>query len=284
MTTVVDFQLSDHEFRRLCALVRRHTAIELGEAKRQLVYSRFSRRLRALGLRSFSAYCDLVEADDGAELSAFASAITTNFTRFFREPHHFEALPTLLAATDPDRPLRVWSAGCSTGEEAWSIAMTLLETLPEPRARGLQILATDLDDDALAAARSGVYAEERVTDVGIERLRRWFQRGRGSQLGKVRVRDALRAVVSFDVLNLMGPWPALEDFDLIFCRNVAIYFSPETRQRLFERFASVQAPGAHLIVGHAEHLHGTTASYQPVGPTIYRRCAWGAHDATPAGP
>lgn len=265
------YELTDREFRRLRALVRTHTAIELSDAKRHLLFTRFSRRLRALGLATFDEYCDLVERGEGEELRAFASAITTNFTRFFREPHHFELLAERVASRGVSAPLRIWSAGCSSGEEPYSIAMTLLEAVPDIAERDVRILATDIDTSVLAAAERGVYPQDRVSGLPPERLRRWFLRGRGANAGKVRIADSPRALVDFRPLNLIEPWPMRGPFDFVFCRNVVIYFSQETRRSLVERFAELQRPGAYLVLGHSEHLAGATDRYAPAGPTTYRR-------------
>ncbi len=271
MSQFEDFPLSDREFERLRGLVRRHTAIEIGETKRHLAYTRFSRRLRALGLDSFDAYCDLIDGGNVDEINEFASAITTNFTRFFREAHHFEFLVRLLAEKEPDRRLRIWSAGCATGEEPYSIAITLLEALDDIDSWDIRILATDIDAKALDIANAGIFPGDRLEDIDPVICRRWFRRGRGRFENRIRVADAARRLIRFRELNLIGPWPMRNPFDLIFCRNVVIYFSEESRKSLFARFADMQRPGDHLLVGHSENLAHICSRYEPVGNTVYRR-------------
>lgn len=263
-------ELTDSTFARLQDLVRRATAIELPASKKQLAYSRFARRVHALGLDTFEQYCDLIDRGDPDEMPQFASAITTNFSNFFRERHHFEFLARFLRERE-DRRVRIWSAGCATGEEPYSIAMTVLDTLGERNDWDVRILATDIDTAALSQARSGVYPRERIVNVDSRELRRWFQRGTGSQERLVRVAPRLRRLIRFRELNLIEPWPMNGPFDLIFCRNVVIYFGLDVKRTLFERFAAMQRPGAPLIIGHSENLSNITARYAPQGNTIYLR-------------
>ncbi len=271
MPQTAEFKLSDREFERLRSLVREFTAIELSDQKRELVHSRFSRRLRALGLASFGEYCDLVEGGGAPEVAAFASAITTNFTRFFREIHHFEFLKKLVSSPQSGRRLRIWSAGCSTGEEPYSIATSLLDVIPDIGNRDIRILATDIDGHALKTASEGIYPLDRVADIEHDLLKRWFRRGRGRFEHHARVCDAARRLISFRSLNLATSWSLSGPFDVIFCRNVVIYFSLQTKVSLISRFAALQQPGAHLIMGHAENLAGVSNLYEPIGKTIYRR-------------
>jgi chemotaxis protein methyltransferase CheR len=268
---IVEYNLSNHEFERLQGLVRQHTGIELSESKRQLVYSRFSSRLRALGLNTFREYCDLVDDGNHPELNEFASAITTNFTRFFREPHHFEFLQDLVRSHASTRRLRIWSAGCSTGEEPYSIAMTLLDSISDASAWDIKILATDLDNNALQIASNAIYPSGHVKGVEPQVLRRWFQKGRGQREGKVRIASAARQLVRFRELNLIGEWPMTHKFDVIFCRNVMIYFAQELKEPLIRQFSDLQQGGSHLIVGHAESLVSSGSLYTPIGNTIYQR-------------
>lgn len=268
---IVEYNLSNHEFQRLQGLVRQYTGIELSASKRQLVYSRFSSRLRALGLTTFQEYCDLVDDGDHPEINEFANAITTNFTRFFREPHHFDFLRELVRDYASKRRLRIWSAGCSTGEEPYSIAITLLDSISDIDTWDIKILATDLDSNALTVASNGVYPYAHVASVESHVLRRWFQKGRGQREGRVRIAPAARRLVRFGELNLIGQWPMRHDFDVIFCRNVMIYFAQELKEPLIRHFAKQQQPGSHLIVGHAENLVSSGSLYTPVGNTIYRR-------------
>jgi chemotaxis protein methyltransferase CheR len=272
-----EFTFTDRDFARLRTLVNQHTGIVLSAAKHELVYSRLARRLRPLGLESFAAYCDLLEAGHSTELGQFVNAITTNLTAFFREDHHFEylattLLPTLLREKAHCRRLRLWSAGCSTGEEPYSLAMVLRETLPATAAWDVKILATDIDSNVLATAGLGVYSAERVSGLSTQRLHRWFKKGQGGQAGAVRVVPALREMIVFRQLNLMHTWPMQGPFDAIFCRNVMIYFDKATQRQLCERFADLLDQRGHLFVGHSESLFKLTERFEPLGNTIYRRC------------
>ena len=272
MSQTTNLQLTDREFERLRGLVRRHTAIELSDGKRQLAYSRFVRRVRELGLASFDAYCDLIDDGDTNEIAEFTSAITTNFTRFFREDHHFEFLAGLVTGYSGPRQLRIWSAGCATGEEPYSSAICLLETIPDIDSWDIKILATDLDTEALRVAANGTYPGDRVYDLDPQLLKRWFLRGKGRFNKQVRVAPPVQKYVHFRKLNLIGDWPMQGPFDVIFCRNVVIYFSPESKKTLIERFAELQHPGSHLVAGHSENLAPITDRYARVGRTIYERC------------
>jgi chemotaxis protein methyltransferase CheR len=277
LLTKREFTFTERDFARLRTLVNQHTGIVLSEAKHELVYSRLARRLRPLGLESFAAYCDLLEAGDTDELGQFVNAITTNLTAFFREDHHFAylattVLPALLREKAGKRRLRLWSAGCSTGEEPYSLAMVLRETLPPTESWDVKILATDIDSNVLATARLGVYSTDRVSGLSPQRLHRWFQKGQGAHAGAVRVVPALQELIAFRQLNLMHTWPMQGPFDAIFCRNVVIYFDKATQRQLVERFADVLDQRGHLFVGHSESLFKLTERFEPLGKTIYRRC------------
>lgn len=273
-----EFEFADRDFQRIRQIINQIAGISLADGKRELVYSRLSRRLRQLGLRRFEEYCQLLETgDDDAELGEFVNALTTNLTSFFRESHHFEFLaedliPRLLRERNfSRRRIRIWSAGCSTGEEPYSIAMVLREMLPAV-GWDVKVLATDLDSHVLATAERGVYEWNRVRDLPETRLRRWFLKGRGSQAGMVRVAPALREMITFRRLNLMEDWPMRGAFDIVFCRNVVIYFDKPTQRVLFERFADILIEQGHLFVGHSESLFKVTERFVPLGKTIYRRC------------
>lgn len=273
-----EFEFSDQDFQRVRRIINEAAGISLADSKRELVYSRLARRLRQCGLQRFEDYCNLLETgNDEVELREFINALTTNLTSFFREAHHFEflandLLPALVRARGfGNRRIRIWSAGCSTGEEPYSIAMVIRETLP---ATGwdVKILATDLDSNVLATAERGVYEWNRVKDLSEPRLRRWFQQGRNAQSGWVRTAPALRDLITFRQLNLMADWPMRGPFDLIFCRNVVIYFDKPTQRVLFERFADLLVEQGHLFVGHSESLFKVTERFAPLGKTIYRKC------------
>jgi len=267
--------LNDGEFRFLSDFVLQHCGITMGEHKRQLLQGRLQRRLRALDLGSFEEYCELLRSDPARELGAFISAVSTNVTAFFREPHHFDYLATQLATWLRERPrerLRIWSAGCSTGEEAYSLAMVLAEALEKHRqTTDALILATDLSPAALETARGGVYPVERLGGVSPERRHRWFQRGSGAHAGFARVHPRLMELVRVRPLNLIEPWPMHGTFDAIFCRNVVIYFDVPARKRLFQRFDGVLQPHGKLFLGHSETMHGLSDRFALIGQTIYAK-------------
>jgi chemotaxis protein methyltransferase CheR len=271
--------LGDAEFHFLREFVHQHCGIALGEHKRQLVQGRLARRLRALGLHHFGAYCELLRRDPHSELDNLASVISTNVTSFFREQHHYdlladELLPQWLQQKrrSGDR-LRIWSAGCSTGEEPYALAMVLAEALERHGAAGLdaKILATDLSPQALETARNGVYPLERLTGISEQRRQRWMLRGCGEYEGYACVHPRLRELVTVQPLNLLHEWPMRGPFDAIFCRNVVIYFDQPTKQRLFCRYAELLPAGGHLFLGHSESLHGINDDFELIGRTVYRK-------------
>lgn len=268
------FAFGAEDFAALRELVKTHTGIHLTEQKREMVYGRLSRRLRALGLESFRDYRALLEQGDGAELVQFCNAITTNLTSFFREAHHFqylrdEVLAARAANRGGSRRLRLWSAGCSSGEEPYSMAMTIHEALPEPRRWDIKILATDLDTEVLGRGQRGVYEEDRVRGLAPERLERFFRREESG--ADYAAAAELRNLITFKELNLMHALPMKGPFDAIFCRNVVIYFDKDTQRALFARIARLQRPGDVLFLGHSESLYRVSDEYTLVGKTIYRR-------------
>jgi len=264
--------LSDAQFGRICRLLFDQCGISLRPGKEALVRSRLGRRLNRLGLDSFDRYMELVESgESGDELRAMVDALTTNKTSFFREAEHFHYLMTHLLPRlcADDRPLRFWSAGCSTGEEPYTLAIVLREAIPQWEQHDCRILATDISDRVLEEARRGVYAPDRLENVPAEYLTRYFHGAAGGKAPAYEVREKLRSVVRFARLNLMDPWPMKGPFDAIFCRNVMIYFELATRQELVRRFARLLAPGGHLFVGHSESL---TQSFPEIGyvqPAVY---------------
>ncbi|MCC6302171.1 MAG: protein-glutamate O-methyltransferase CheR [Gammaproteobacteria bacterium] len=266
---------TDADFDFIRRLVADKTGIALSEQKRELVYGRLAKRLRSLDLQTFAQYCDFVQ-DDAGELHELVNAITTNLTSFFREPYHFDylrdtLLPELLRRNAGSCRLRLWSAGCSTGEEPYSIAMVLRDALPSGQGWDAKILATDIDSNVLARAESGIYAEERVKGVPEQYLRRCFRRGQGDNAGMLRVGDETRSLITFRPLNLMQEWPMKGPFDVIFCRNVVIYFDKPTQRRLFNRYADLLVDGGHLFIGHSETLFKVCDRFTLIGRTIYRK-------------
>jgi len=270
-----EFELTDAEFNRLRELVREHTGIALSDAKRELVYGRLARRLRKLKLASFAEYCTLIEDRPAEEMQELTNAITTNLTSFFRENYHFEqlaaeVLPQVERSRAGTRRVRLWSAGCSTGEEPYSLAVVVREALAHLHGWDIKLLATYIDSKVIATAAEGVYGEERLKGIGAERVRRWFPRAAG-QPGNCEASAELKTLITFRQLNLFDPWPMKGPFDIIFCRNVVIYFDKDTQRALFERMAQVQEPGGWLFVGHSENLFSVTSRYKLVGRTVYRR-------------
>jgi chemotaxis protein methyltransferase CheR len=275
-----EFAFTEADFRRISAMVHGDAGIYLPQSKATLVYSRLAKRLRALGLTSFKAYCALVASVDGLdERQKMLAALTTNVTRFFREPHHFEhlrhkVLPPLLEQARRGGRVRIWSAACSSGQEAFSIAMTVLSAMPEAAERDIRILATDIDPNMVAEGRGGTYAAHLLEGVPPELRKRWTLPAPG---GAVRMADEARSLVTFNELNLIGDWPMKGRFDAIFCRNVAIYFEDETQARLWSRFAPLLNPNGALYIGHSERVQGPAAgAFRPDGVTTYRKVAGAA--------
>lgn len=272
-TPVRDYALNDEQFRRIAQIIGDHAGIVLGDAKKHLVYGRLVRRLRILGLPGFDEYLELINSPSSQEFEQFVNALTTNLTSFFREPAHFDFLESTLipglVSRKSDRIIRVWSAGCSTGEEPYSIAMSILDVLP--RDWSVRILATDLDSDVVARAQAGIYPAERLAGVSDARIKRYFLKGKGEHLDKVKVRPEVAELITFKPLNLLHQWPFKKSFDIVFCRNVVIYFDKVTQATLFNRFADVLDTKAHLFVGHSETLYKVTDRFKLLGNTIYRK-------------
>ena len=278
MSTVYEreFEFNRNDFEHIRDLVGERTGIVLSDHKITMVYGRLSRRLRQLKISTFSQYLKLLEDETGQELVEFTNALTTNLTSFFREPHHFEylkdaALPSLIKHR-PSRRLRLWSAGCSTGEEPYSIGITLHEAMESQlRNWDVKILATDLDTNVVQKGKNGVYEQERVNGIEDKRLRKWFRKGRDIHAGKVSVSENIRQMITFKQLNLLHEWPMKGPFDIIFCRNVVIYFGKETQRELFNRYADMLANDGYLFIGHSENLHKISDRFQLIGKTIYRK-------------
>lgn len=277
--TTVEQALTDAEFRTISRILYEDSGIALAPSKMALVYSRLIRRLRALGLRSFADYCNLVASDRGrGERHEMLAALTTNVTHFFRENHHFEhlrtsLLPPLVEKARRGGRVRIWSAGCSNGHEPYSIALTILSLMPEAAQRDVRILASDIDPNVVAFGERGIYDEDALAEVPKALRSRWFQRKPVAEDGARRAEagEEMRGLVAFRELNLIGDWPMRGQFDVIFCRNVTIYFDAPTRERVWRRFADTMAPGGWLYVGHSERLAGPAASlFTLEGTTAYR--------------
>jgi chemotaxis protein methyltransferase CheR len=271
-----EFEFTDVSFERIRQFVSEHTGIVLSDAKKDMVYGRLSKRIRKGGFGSFDAFCDALEAGDEDEQNFMINAITTNLTAFFRENHHFEFLantiiPYLVKKNKHNKRIRIWSAGCSTGEEPYSIAMILKESLPNFDQWDVKILATDLDANVVAQGQSGVYRADRIEGLPDERIRRWFKRGRGDKADMVKVSPELRQMITFKRLNLLKEWPMKGQFDFMFCRNVVIYFDKDTQRVLFERYADILVPEAHLFIGHSETLYKVSTRFDSLGHTIYKK-------------
>ena len=263
-----EFDFTANDFARVRKLIYQHAGISLSEAKTDMVYSRVGRRLRSVGYSSFKEYLDNLENESNPdEWEAFTNALTTNLTSFFREEHHFPILAEHLLSLK--KPIRIWCSAASTGEEPYTIAMTACEafgTMKPP----VEIIATDIDTNVLATAARGVYPYERVSKLSEKRRKDFFQKGTGAQEGSVRVRNELRSLIHFQPLNLLEPqWTLKEPFDVIFCRNVMIYFDKPTQSKILSRFVSLMKPHALLFAGHSENFLYVSNDYNLRGKTVY---------------
>ena len=266
--SVKEFDFTNRDFERVRDLIYKRAGIALADSKQEMVYSRLARRLRATGIGSFVQYLDLLErGGDVDEWEAFTNALTTNLTSFFRESHHFPILADYVKTLK--EPATVWCSASSTGEEPYSIAMTLCEaygSLTPPA----QIVATDIDTNVLATGANGVYPLERIEKMSPERVKKFFLRGKGAQEGFVRVRPELRKLVTFKQLNLLGDgWPVTGPFDVIFCRNVIIYFDKPTQSKILSRFVPMMKPHALLFAGHSENFLYVSDALKLKGKTVY---------------
>jgi len=271
-----EFLMSDTDFHEISDLAYRYTGIVLGSHKKDMVYGRLARRLREVRLTRVSDYIQLIKSEEQEEVSKFINAITTNLTSYFREQHHFDFLadtlcPELLQKNANSRKIRGWSAGCSSGEEPYSIAITLRENL-DLAGWDCKILATDLDSKVLDKGRQGVYGLERIESLSPEKKRAWFMDDKNHP-DIVKVKPSLQELIRFKRLNLLENWPMKGPFDFIFCRNVVIYFNEETQSILFDRYADMLKNGGYLIIGHSESLNRVCKRFKPIGKTIYQKIA-----------
>lgn len=269
-----EFPFTARNFEEIASFLRAQTGIALSDAKATLVYSRLAKRVRKLGLLDFDAYCALVKTAEGAgERGEMVAALTTNVTRFFREPHHFDhlregVLPRLVRLAKEGERVRIWSAACSSGEEPYSIALTLLDVFPDAARYDVRILATDIDPNVVAKAKAGIYREDAVSPIPAPWRERWLCRQRDTAESFWSVKEEVRALVTFNVLNLIGDWPMRGRFDVIFCRNVVIYFEEATQAVLWNRFRNILTADGRLYIGHSERVD--VAGYVSDGMTIYK--------------
>jgi len=277
-TPLRHLRITDQEFRRLSALIHRETGIALGDHKRELVCSRLGKRLRRHGYATFGEYYEhLLDRDpDGHERVCMVNAITTNKTEFFRDERQFSVLRSAIlapAAAGPgaSRRLRIWSAGCSSGEEAYSIALTILDTLGPPSARDVRVLASDINTEMLARAQDGVYAIEQVGRVPAALRAKYFVRGAGSSHKVVEVGPQVRELVTFRRINLTEGCPIRTPLDAIFCRNVLIYFDRDLQQRCITRFVELLRVGGCLFLGGSESLLGLRPELRTLGNCVYQK-------------
>lgn len=267
-----EFEFTVRDFERVRSLIYMRAGIALADSKQEMVYSRIARRLRATGMTSFASYLDNLEKTAGnEEWDAFTNALTTNLTAFFREEHHFPILADHVK--NLKEPITIWCSASSTGEEPYSIAMTLCEvfnTLTPPA----HVIATDIDTSVLATGERGVYTADRLDKMSPDRAKRFFLKGKGQQDGMVRVRNELRQLVTFKQLNLLSEqWPLAGPFDAIFCRNVMIYFDKPTQGRILSRFAPLMKNDALLFAGHSENFLYVSEAFRLRGKTVYELAA-----------
>ena len=266
---VREFNFSSADFERVRKLIYQHAGISLSPVKQDMVYSRLARRLRTTGKNTFGEYLDMLERGGTNEWECFVNSLTTNLTSFFREPHHFPIFVDHLKKLGTKRPIRVWCSAASTGEEPYSIAMSVLETFGA-NASHVSIFASDLDTNVLATAQKGVYPIERVEKVSPERLKRFFLKGSGSQEGYVAVRQELKQLIEFRQVNLLEPnWPVRGPLDVIFCRNVMIYFDKPTQHKILSRFAPMLQVDGLMFAGHSESFLHAAEIFKSLGKTVY---------------
>jgi len=273
MTNLISVELTDAHFIKISQIVYRLCGIYLKEGKEALVRARLMKRLRALGMEDFDTYVKYIESKEGAnELISMVDVITTNKTGFFREPAHFEYLRDIIAPKLKNRRLRFWSAACSSGEEAFSLAIVLKESIPDIEHKDVKILATDISVKMLEKARQAIYGEDSLRDIPQAFVQKYFVKIQGNrQVYNYQIKDNIKEIVRVARLNLMEPWPMKSTFNVIFCRNVMIYFDRATQQTLINRFWDYLESGCYLFVGHSEGLSAISHKFEYVRPAIYRK-------------
>jgi len=266
---VREFAITDAEFQRIRKLIYQHAGINLSEAKKDMVYSRLGRRLRVNNLTTFNDYLALLETNDEAEWEAFVNSLTTNLTSFFREAHHFPLLAEHIHKIKHRRPIELWCSAASTGEEPYTMAMTMVDVFGS-YTPPVHILATDLDTNVLEKAEAGIYPLERVEKLPPDILKRFFLKGSGDKAGYVRVRKELRDMITFRQINLLdNNWPIRGPFEAIFCRNVMIYFDKTTQYNILKKFVPVMHSDALLFAGHSESFQHAADLFHIRGKTVY---------------
>ncbi|MGY9048243.1 hypothetical protein P775_08530 [Puniceibacterium antarcticum] len=275
-TAAREFAFTDADFAQIAHVAKTEFGLNLADSKKPLVYSRLAKRLRLRKLSTFQEYLALLsKANEEAEKTELLSALTTNVTHFFREMHHFEALgkdviPDLMARAKKGERIRIWSAGCSSGQEPYSIALSILGAFPDVARYDFKILATDIDPNILARARDASYPKSELEAIPNTAHR--FLDLNESDAKNFTISESARNLVSFGVLNLISDWPIKGPFDVIFCRNVTIYFDAETQRRLWDRFQNALSPSGYLFIGHSERVTGSaTSAFRSIGVTAYQK-------------
>ncbi len=270
-------KLKELDFKFLCQFVYESTGIVLNDSKREMVYRRLTRIVRERNLSSFTEYCQMLKDNPEKESNYFINAITTNLTSFFREQHHFtyllsQEIPNLLVSNKADKRIRIWSSASSTGEEPYSIAITIHEAMKSlVKQWDVKVLATAIDSNVLETGKEGVYDIKRIEELPIAIKNKYFIKGKGGNERKIKVTGQVKELITFKQLNLLHDWPMSGPFDVIFCRNVIIYFDRETQQGLFDRYYDLLKPGGLLILGHSENLGAYQSYFNNVGRTIFRK-------------
>lgn len=271
-----EFHFTREDFDYLRNLVTKNTGIIADEDKYTMYYSRLVSRVRKLGLQNFSEYRAFLDQNHESELIELVNSMTTNLTSFFREIHHFEFLKECVipqVIRKGTRKLRIWSAGCSTGEEAYSIAITLAQAIPDYNNWDIKILATDLDSQVIQKASSAQYEDKLVENIDDVILKRFFSKNNNLNDGFVKVDSNLVRMIEFKQLNLLHTWPSMDNMDMIFCRNVVIYFDKLTKNKLVDRFANLMVDDGYLFMGHSESLFKSTERFKLLGKTVYQKMA-----------
>lgn len=270
-----EFLFTEKDFNFLRKIANEHSGIVVSDDKYDMYYARIAKRVRSLGLSNFAEYCTYLKENEKKEFTNFINSITTNLTSFFREKMHFDYLvshiiPELKQKYAVKKTIRVWCAAASTGEEPYTIAMVLAEHF-NIKQWDIKFLATDIDSNVLATAKQGVYESQRIANVPPQSRSKWFRKGTGENSGTVRVVDELRNLISFKRLNLIQEWPLRKKVDVIFCRNVFIYFDGPTKEMILERFYDLLEDGGYLILGHSESIHSMNNAYKTMGHTVYKK-------------